>query len=102
MSVKRDEALAEARAEEQAWTASERQDALETGPFQVYRLMPSGTASPQPHRVASCDGDSLADALLTLTEEGQLDGFAVGIKYQPDPETPGRWLVNPWQGRSRS
>jgi len=102
MSVKRDESLAEARAEEQAWTAGERQAAIETGPFQVYRLMPTQDGgSPLPHRVASCDGDSLGDALLTLHAEGEFDGFAVGIKYQPDPETPGTWLVNPWQAASR-
>lgn len=83
-------------------TASEIQDALESGPFQVYILRPGvGPASVYPTRVASCDGDSLGAALLQLLEDGELDGAAVGVKYQHADEETGRWLINPWAGRSR-
>lgn len=58
-----------------------------------------------PHHVASCEGDSLAFALGTLVEEGQLTSDSqVGILYRPeDAEGPGGvWLVNPWAvGRTR-
>ena len=68
------------------------------GDFHVYVLRgPNGT----PHRIASCDDDSLAFALVTLHLEEQItDDMRVGILHRPDGAPVGAWLVNPWANGS--
>lgn len=60
-------------------------------PFRIYTVNEIGL----PKCVATCDGDSLGFALLTLEEEGELEG-EVGILHRPNPGISGDWLINPY------
>lgn len=67
--------------------------ATSDGPLRIYRVR-GGLA---PICLATCGADSLGFALMTLAEEGEFDGWRVGIMHRPDPQQQGNWIINPYE-----
>lgn len=94
-----DDLISEAEYDRHEAAAADAHSVKVTAAYLVYEIRKSaelrGFGSPK--QIAACDGDSLAFTLDTLREEGQItEDSRIGILYRPDPEQPGRWLVNPY------